>query len=140
MKAIVIGLGSMGKRRIRLLCRHKEMEIVGIDSNEERRAEASEEYGIKCSRNLDECFKTHYVDCAFVCTSPLSHADIIKECLMNNLHVFTEINLVSDGYEENMRLAKDKGLVLFLSSTPLYRKEIRTIIEKVRNHSKINYI
>lgn len=59
---------------------------------------------------------------------------------MNNLHVFTEINLVDDRYEENMRLAKGKGLVLFLSSTPLYRKEIQTIIEKVRNHAKINYI
>lgn len=57
MKAIVIGLGSMGKRRIWLLRRHKEMEIVGIDSNEERCAEVSEEYGIECSRNLDECFQ-----------------------------------------------------------------------------------
>ena len=34
-------------------------------------------------------------------------------------------------YDENLRLAKEKSLVLFLSSTFLYRKETQTIINKV---------
>lgn len=36
MKVIVIGLGSMGKRRIRLLKERKDVEIFGIDTQMER--------------------------------------------------------------------------------------------------------
>ena len=80
-------------------------------------------------------------DAAVISTSPLSHAAIIKECLQNNFHVFTEINLVADGYAENMALAKEKGKVLFLSSTFLYRKETQTIIEKANKaNCPLNYI
>lgn len=141
MKVIVIGLGSMGKRRIRLLSEHKDIEIFGIDSNEKRCLEVEEKYGIKSFVSISKAKADESIEAAFICTSPLSHAGIIKECLGNNLHVFTEINLVSDGYEENLKLAKEKGLVLFLSSTFLYRKETQTIIEKVKDHqSKINYI
>lgn len=141
MKVIVIGLGSMGKRRIRLMSEHKDIEIFGIDSNEDRCQEVEEKFGVKCFRSIAKAKAEEKIECAFICTSPLSHACIIKECLQNDLHVFTEINLVNDGYEDNIRLAKEKGLVLFLSSTFLYRKETMTIIEKVKDHnSKLNYI
>lgn len=141
MKVIVIGLGSMGKRRIRLLSEHKDIEIFGIDSQGSRCDEVKEKFGFKCYVNIAEAVKAENPDAAVISTSPLSHAGIIKECLQNNLHVFTEINLVADGYEENMKLAKEKGLVLFLSSTFLYRKETQTIIEKVKDdNSKLNYV
>ena len=141
MKVIVIGLGSMGKRRIRLLSEHKDIEIFGIDSKGSRCDEVKEKFGFKCYANIAEAVKAENPDAAVISTSPLSHAGIIKECLQNDLHVFTEINLVADGYEENVKLAKEKGLVLFLSSTFLYRKETQTIIEKVKDcNSKLNYV
>lgn len=141
MKVIVIGLGSMGKRRIRLLSEHKDIEIFGIDSQYTRCQEVKEKYGVICYESIKTAVEIEQPQCALVCTSPLSHAGIIKECLLNNLHVFTEINLVSDGYEENMKMAKERGLVLFLSSTFLYRKETQTIINKVKNKcSKLNYV
>ena len=141
MKIIVIGLGSMGKRRTRLLTEHKDVEIIGVDSNPNRSKEASENFGISCFGSISEAVEQEHPTCAFVCTSPLSHAAIIKECLMAGLHVFTEINLVNDGYEENILLAKAKGLCLFLSSTFLYRKETIAIIEKVREERpRLNYI
>ena len=141
MKVIVIGLGSMGKRRIRLLSEHQDIEIYGIDSNAERCQEVKDKFSIKCFTMISEAVAAEPIEAALICTSPLSHAGIIKECLQNNLHVFTEINLVEDGYKENMELAKKKGLVLFLSSTFLYRKETQTIIEKVKGHnSKLNYV
>ena len=141
MKVIVIGLGSMGKRRIRLLSEHKDIEIFGIDSKGSRCDEVKEKFGFKCYANIAEAVKAENPDAAVISTSPLSHAGIIKECLQNNLHVFTEINLVEDGYEENMKLAKEKGLVLFLSSTFLYRKETQAIIDKVKDkNDKLNYV
>lgn len=141
MNIIVIGLGSMGKRRIRLMREHQEVELFGIDSQESRCAEVKEKFGITCYNSIDEACKVQNIDAAIISTSPLSHASIIKECLEHNLHVFTEINLVQDGYNENIALAKEKGKVLFLSSTFLYRKETQTIIEKVHEAKcPLNYI
>ena len=141
MRVLVIGLGSMGKRRMRLLKELKDIEIYGMDSNLERCKDVTDSLGAKCYTSISDAVKNEKIDCAFVCTSPLSHSNIITECLTNNLHVFTEINLVPDGYEKNIKLAADKNLVLFLSSTFLYRKETQTIIERVSGHrDKVNYI
>lgn len=141
MKIIVIGLGSMGKRRLRLLSERKDVELFGIDSQESRCEEVKEKFGITCFKSITEAVEAENIEAAVISTSPLSHASIIKECLTHNLHVFTEINLVQDGYEENIALAKEKDLVLFLSSTFLYRKETQTIIEKVQNSKcPLNYI
>lgn len=141
MKVIVIGLGSMGKRRIRLLKEHNDIEVFGIDTNPDRCKEVADKYGVKSFPTIDEACKTEKIESAFVSTSPLSHANIINDCLQNNLNVFTEINLVQDRYDENIKLAKQKGLVLFLSSTFLYRKENQAIIDKVQHSiGRLNYI
>ena len=131
MKVVVIGLGSMGKRRVRLLKQYDEtIEIYGVDSSKNRQKEANELYGVIICRDIEEAVKQG-VTCAFVSASPLAHAAIIKECLTRGLNVFTELNVVSDGYEENMRLAEQVNKVLFLSSTFLYRSEIKYIRKRV---------
>lgn len=141
MNVIVIGLGSMGKRRIRLLKEYRDMNIFGIDCNVDRCKEVLKLYQVRCFEKIDEACNIENINAAFVCTSPLSHADIINSCLKHKLHVFTEINLVDDRYEENIRLASENNLVLFLSSTFLYRKETTTLIEKVHQaKGPVNYI
>ncbi len=129
MNYMIIGLGSMGKRRLRLLAKaDPNATIYGIDSNEERRKAVEEEYHIQTFASMDEISDA---EAAFVSTSPLAHSGIITKLLEKNLHVFTEINLNAEGYEENMRLAKEKNKVLFLSSTMLYRKELCYIKEHI---------
>lgn len=141
MKVIVIGLGSMGKRRIRLLKERKDVEIFGIDTQMERVKQVTEDLGVSCYNDLQEAINKENPTCAFVCTSPLSHAKLINLCLQNKLHVFTEINLVSDLYDENIKLAHDNNCVLFLSSTFLYEEDTKAIINKVRPcNEKLNYI
>ena len=137
---LVIGLGSMGKRRIRLLSERNDVQICGVDSQESRRKEVEEKYALHTFESIELAMNNHQFDCAFVCTSPLSHSTIIKKCLLNYLHVFTELNLVSDGYDDNMKIAKDNGLVLFLSSTLCYRQEMNYIIDAVQHtEGKLNY-
>ena len=139
MNVVVIGLGSMGKRRIRLIKEmYPEYSIVGIDGREDRRSEANKLFAIDCFSSLSEICAS--VDCAFICTSPLSHASIISDCLSRGWHVFTELNLVDDCYDENMKLAADKGLILFLSSTFFYREETKYIRSRINNDKRWNYI
>lgn len=135
MEICVIGLGSMGKRRIRLLKKIKpDIKISGIDSNQERGREVAEKYAIDVCFSLKE-LKTR-PDCVFICTPPQTHGILIQTFLQENCHVFSEINLVDDLYRENMRLAREKQRVLFLSSTPLYREEIQIIDKKVKETGK----
>lgn len=142
MKAIVVGLGSMGKRRIRLLQKFSQIEqILGVDSREDRRVEVEEKFGCPTFTSIaDAAAQCSEGDCSLVCTSPLSHNAIIRELLSHKLHVFTEINLVADGYEENMQRADDSDRVLFLSSTFFYREEVKYIREKIQGKRDLNYI
>lgn len=141
MNIAVIGLGSMGKRRIRLLTGHfPEHTVVGVDNQTARCEECAEKYGMRTYHSLSEAMNDGKLDAAFICTSPLSHHSIIAEALQHNLQVFTEINLVSDGYDENIKTAKEKGLNLFLSSTFFYREEIRFIRKQLEeNKSCVSY-
>lgn len=142
MNIAVIGLGSMGKRRIRLIRKYDaSINIIGIDTNNERRSTCQKEYGIETYDKLNDLFKKDNIDCAFICTPPLTHSNISSQCLRNNIHVFTELNLVTDGYEENIELANKRGLTLFLSSTFLYREEIKYIKNIAQQtESMLNYI
>ena len=80
-------------------------------------------------------------DAALVCTAPLSHAAIITELLKAGLPVFTELNLVDDGYDRNLALAREKGVPLFLSSTMLYRRETQFIKAQVAAFGRpVHYI
>ena len=52
MKFFVIGLGSMGKRRVRCLQALNYNDIVGYDPRADRRQEAEKLYGIKTVAEL----------------------------------------------------------------------------------------
>lgn len=138
----MIGLGSMGKRRLRLIKKYNSSyQIFGVETNEARKKECKQEYEIEVFNSLEELFRHKSIDCAFICTSPLSHNEIIAQCLSKGLHVFTELNLVSDGYYENMAIAEENKLVLFLSSTLLYREEIIRMKNEVnKNGENLNYV
>jgi len=140
-KMMVVGLGSMGNRRIRLLKKLRpELSICGVDMNADRRNKARTNFKIEVYESVAHALQMEKPEAAVISTSPLSHAAIINECLSAGVHVFTELNLVSDGYRENMTLAKEKRLVLFLSSTFLYREETRYLIKRVKDRGlSLNY-
>ncbi len=137
MNIAIIGLGSMGKRRMRLLGQYDEtVKIYGVDSNKERASQVKDEYGIAVFASIEDACNNVYFDGAFVCTSPLSHSLIISKLIEKKINVFTEINLVDDGYEKFINV---KDCKLFLSSTFLYRKDIQWITNRVKNKT-VNYI
>lgn len=142
LNIVIIGLGSMGKRRARIVRRlYPGFHVAGIDMQEERRKAFAEEFSVLVFASLAEALAKMPLDAAIISTSPLSHGDIAHECLSAGLHVFTEINLQSYRYEENMNLAQSKNLRLFLSSTFLYRKEIQYTIRKaVMTEEPLSYM
>ena len=140
MKVLVVGLGSMGKRRVRLIQQvDATVTIIGIDSQKTRTEEAYRLYGVDCYASIDDALNENDITCAFVCTSPLCHADIICDLLDRDVNVFSEINLVANRYDEIQKKAKQHHCVAFLSSTFLYRKDVDYIIQRTSG-KVVNYI
>lgn len=141
MKFVVVGCGSMGQRRLRLLKKiSPDFLIVAVDSNKERQSNVRDEFSIDTFDSLESVFDVFDPDCAVISTSPLTHANLIESCLNHDCHVFSELNLVPYKYDSNIKLAKEKNKVLFMSSTFLYRDEICFIQSKVQElTTKVNY-
>ena len=118
----------MGRRRVRLLKQYisngkysgKEWKIIGTDFSEVRRKEAEALLGIETYMGLEDAIQKNSVDCAIISSPPLSHSSIIKECLKQKLHVFTELNLVDEGYNENIAMAENQRNVLLICSKRIY--------------------
>lgn len=140
MKVLVVGYGSMGRRRIRLYKQlDKNAQFICVDSNPERVKQIKED-GHTAIADLNEAIKEN-PDLAFVSTSPLSHAVIIPVLLQNKINTFTEINLSSTNYDQMISLAKKNDVKLFLSSTMLYKNQIKKIKDLVKKETQpLSYI
>lgn len=140
MKVAIIGLGSMGKRRLRLIKEHiNGIELFGVDNQLARRTEVTNNFQIECYESIPALMEDESIEAVFICTSPLSHEAIIKEAITYNCHVFTEINLLNDYYKEVCALAEQKELKLYISSTFLKRKEIQYIGDLIKSDNKVSY-
>lgn len=134
MKVLVVGYGSMGRRRIRLLkALSEEHSFICVDNNKERLAQINRDGMTGCS-SLTEAI-SHKPDIAFVCTPPGYHAEIILELIDAGIHVFMELNLISNRYDEILEKAAKKNVKVFMSNTMLYDKQILTIMENTRRHN-----
>ena len=143
MNLLIVGLGSMGKRRARLAKGiDAGIRIAGVDTSDARRDEARA-LGLADAAypDIPAAVAGFAPDAALVCTAPLAHAAVIGQLLDAGLPVFTELNLVGDGYDENIAKAAARGLPLFLSSTMLYRRETQYIKAQVADFGKpVHYI
>ena len=142
MKVLVVGLGSMGKRRIRilnLLFDGDKCEIVGVDSQDTRRDEVHSLYQVKTYPSISKAAQSEKFDCGFICTSPRYHDEIALSLLGLGIPVFSEINLVNDFHTEIIQKLKETGLKYFLSSTPLYSEDRRYIQEYLQGETDLTY-
>ncbi len=131
MKFLVVGLGSMGKRRIRNL-QYLENEVLGFDTREDRIKEASEKYKIKAFVNIEEALKES-PDAMVISTPPDLHMRYAKIAIKNGLHFFTEASVVQDEMQEVIEELAKSEIIGIPSCTMRYHPiilEIKNILEK----------
>ncbi len=130
MKFLIVGLGSMGKRRVRNLQYLKAGEILGFDPRPDRRQEAEEKYRIKTFENMDQAWRQN-PDVLIISTSPDLHTAYAIEAAKRGKHFFTEASVVSDDLETLIDLCKDRNIVAAPSCTMRYYpgpKKVREIL------------
>ena len=99
MKFLIIGLGSMGKRRIRCLQALGIENITGFDLRADRCEEASISYGIRTINSLDKESIVNY-DAIIISTPPDKHTEYAKIAIDNQKPVFIEASVILEEVKE----------------------------------------
>lgn len=134
LKILIVGLGSMGKRRIRNLKKLGYNEIIGFDLRNDRRNEVSSIYKIPTVKTISEGLGKK-PDCMIISTPPDLHYKYAEIAINNNIHFFTEVNLFSNDVSKIIKKLKQKNIIGAPSCTLLYNpvvKKLKQLISEKR--------
>ncbi len=102
MKFLVIGLGSMGKRRVRNLQALGVEYVAGFDVRKDRRLETKTKYGISVFDDIETAIAEANPDACTICTPPDLHMHYAFLVQARNMDCFIEASVVQK--EEILRL------------------------------------
>jgi len=131
MKFLIVGLGSMGKRRIRNLQKLGLNDLIGFDIKKERLNESSKKFKIKTVSKINDAIKLK-PDVMIISTPPNLHLKYAKIAGKNNINFFTELNLISKDVEKIIKLILKNSIQARPSCTMLFNplfKEIKKVIQ-----------
>lgn len=133
MKFLVIGLGSMGKRRVRNLKALNQTDIAGFDSRKDRIEEVRKKYSIPTYSSFEEAIESFNPDALLISTSPESHMNYAFKALALRLPTFIEASVVEkERIEELSRQAIEEGVFFAPSCTMKYFQgpiEVKRLLE-----------
>jgi len=110
MKFLVIGLGSMGKRRIRCLQALHHLDMVGFDVREDRRKEAQEKYGIKTIHSIENTDLSMF-DAFIISTPPNMHTYYAKKAIDHKKPAFIEASVIIEDVIEMQKYNQDNTFI-----------------------------
>lgn len=110
MTFLTVGLGSMGKRRIRNLLHHKikPSSIIGFDLSNERCREVEQAYKVQTFQNFKSAVKTFNPDVFIISTPPHLHAQYFLYAAKLKKHFFVEVATTDDGYKKLYHLLNNQ--------------------------------
>ena len=126
MKFLQIGLGSMGKRRIRCLKKLGYDDIIALDFREDRRKEAEAKYNVSTIDSLDK-IDFDLIDIIIVSTPPDHHDEYIDLAIRHKKPVFVEASVVLGKLEKLNNLAKKNKVFVAPSCTLKFHSAIKEI-------------
>ena len=134
ISVLVIGLGSMGKRRIRNLQALGFTTIFGFDKREDRTKEAASLYKITCFTNFEEALKHSSTKAFIISLPPDMHHIYMKKAIELSIPFFVEASVVDTDMKEVIALAKQKNVFAAPSSTLYFHPAIKKIFKIVQSN------
>ncbi|ABX12051.1 Gfo/Idh/MocA family protein [Nitrosopumilus maritimus] len=132
MQILVVGLGSMGKRRIRCLQKLGLKNIIGFDPRQDRRDESEKLYKISTVPTINDGLKLN-PKCMIISTPPDLHYKYALVAMKNKIHFFTEVNLSSNDVQKIIKKLNGLSILGLPSNTLIYHpliKKLKTLISK----------
>ena len=138
MKALVIGLGSMGRRRVRCLRQLGVQDVTGFDPRADRRAQAVQEYGIAVRDQLAAA-DVHGFDVVVISTPPDQHHTAIDWSIAAGKACFVEASVLRAPLPALAERARAQRVVVAPSCTLRFHSAIRDItrIVQSRRYGKV---
>lgn len=126
MKFLQIGLGSMGKRRIRNLLHNKvsSKSIAGFDLSQERRAEVIKLHNITVFDSFEKAVVEFKPDVFIISTPPHLHDEYFLYAAKNGIDFFVEVATADKGYQKLQKLLEKSDIVAAPSCNFRYFKPI----------------
>lgn len=115
-KFLIVGLGSMGKRRIRNLQKIGYTNIIGVDSRPDRQKEAQKLYSVKTYLNIKDSL-LEKPNVMIISTPPQTHLKFVELAIANEIPFFTELNLVADHVKQIIQKSNKKKVIACPSYT-----------------------
>jgi predicted dehydrogenase len=134
LQFLVIGLGSMGKRRVRNLQSLGFNDIVGVDQRDDRCLEASEKYLIKTIKNFELAVNTHKFDAFIISLPPAVHHIYMKRAIELGIPAFIEASVLDTDFEQIIASSKLKNVLLAPSCTLLFHPAIKKIGQLIKSN------
>jgi predicted dehydrogenase len=134
MKALVVGLGSMGKRRVRCLksLGFSTKDILGFDLKEDRRQEVKEKYDVEAIGSLDKSILSK-IDVMIISVPPDIHNQYIKMAIENKKPAFVEASVILPGLKDLEKAAKKQNVLIAPSCTLRFHPAIKDITKIVKS-------
>jgi predicted dehydrogenase len=132
VKALVIGLGSMGRRRVRCLRQHGVETIAGFDTRADRRAAAAGEYGIEVREQL-KAEDLRAFDLVVISTPPDQHHTAIAWSIAAGKPCFVEASVLREPLPALAKQAQERGVLVAPSCTLRFHSAIRDITQVVQS-------
>ncbi len=134
LKVLVVGLGSMGKRRVRNLRALGVNDIVGFDNRQDRREEAISKYDIPVLDSINtEVVRQNGFDALVISVPPAIHQVYMDMAAHLGIPFFVEASVVDHGLDDIIKTVKEKNLIAAPSGTLFFHNGIRKIYEIVRS-------
>lgn len=129
MQVLIVGLGSMGKRRIRNLQALGVSKILGFDPRSDRAEEAEEKYGIQTICDFSEV-QLGVIDRMVISTSPDQHMYYAHIAADHKIPCFIEASVVdTDMLQLIEKQERDLSLIICPSCTFYFHPAIKKITE-----------
>tara|TARA_B100000925_G_scaffold262668_1_gene220112 strand:+ start:564 stop:1559 length:996 start_codon:yes stop_codon:yes gene_type:complete len=139
MNFLIIGLGSMGKRRIRCLKSLGYNKIVGFDIDQERAADVGKEYLIEIHKQeVSKIIEEQEIDGVIISTSPDQHTKYIELCIERQVSCFVEASVTDiEGLKSANNRANKMNVLVCPSCTMKYYNGPKRIKELIANEKII---
>ena len=125
-KILIVGLGSMGKRRIRNLQKLGYDHLFGFDLRDDRILETKKKYKIKCFNNFKNALNEK-PDTMIISTPPHLHKEYAKKAIQQNIHVFLEVNLLYNHVKSILKFSKKSSSIICTSNTMRFHPVVKKL-------------
>lgn len=128
---LVVGLGSMGKRRVRNLLELGRSRIIGVDPREDRRSESEGLYGITTFETFEDAVSDKPIHSIIISVPPDIHHEYIAAALKLRIPCFVEASVLNTNFAKLIKESEDENVLIAPSCTMYFHPAIKLISEIV---------